>query len=123
MKRVLIVDDDKQIRESLKILMQKNNFEVILAANGQQAIEQTKQLNFSLIVTDIVMPDKDGLEVIMYIRKNFPQTPIIAMSGGGRFGEMDSYLKMANHLGAGKLFNKPFDLKEFIEYVNQIVAE
>jgi len=92
------------------------------AENGYIGMKLIRKSHFDLVITDIIMPDKEGIETIMEIKKDFPATKIIAMSGGGKIGA-DSYLVMAGHLGADKTMAKPFLQSEIINAVRELLGE
>lgn len=98
-KCIIIIDDDDQIREMLMEMLVREGYEVLPASNGKEGIRLYRERQTDLIITDIVMPEKDGLETIMELRKDFPEVKVIAMSGGGRNGP-ESYLQVAKRLGA-----------------------
>ncbi len=102
--RVLIVDDDEQIRSFLATLLEVEGYTVAQAANGKQALEQCRGGDLDLVVTDLVMPEQEGLETIHTIRRHWPRLPVIAISGA--FG--GAYLDLAKKLGAGAIIRKPF---------------
>lgn len=120
MDRILVIDDDPQIREMLKQLLEMNGYEVILAPEGRTGLKLHHQTPADLIVTDIVMPEKEGLETIMDFRRGFPGIKIIAISGGGVV-EADKYLNTAKALGAQRTFSKPFELNEFMQAVRDLL--
>ncbi|MDQ5984421.1 MAG: Response regulator receiver protein CpdR [Syntrophus sp. SKADARSKE-3] len=122
MKRVLVVDDDDQFRGMLVKLLQKAGYDVAGAENGRVAEAIQQENPFDLIITDIIMPDKEGIETIIGIRKSYPQTMIIAMSGGGRVGPTP-YLESARSLGAQMTFSKPFKTSEILEAVRSLLKE
>lgn len=111
MPRVMIVDDDEGVRLMLRILMEKLGHEVVEAENGHEAIKLIGKQIPALVILDIIMPEKEGLETILELRNAHPSLPIIAISGGGRIGSQ-SYLDDALKLGASKVFSKPFDLDD-----------
>ena len=120
MQKILIIDDDMDFRTMLVKLLERNGFEVKGAANGLEGIEALKDFEASCIVTDIIMPEMDGIETIIQIRRDHPETKLIAISGGGRIGPTD-YLNAARALGAHKVFTKPFDNEEFVSYLKELI--
>ncbi len=121
MARILVIDDDLQLRKLLcKILKDNQDHEVYDAANGRQGLELIGQQSIDLVVTDIFMPQEDGLGIIMEIHDNFPEIKIIAISGGGNIEDMD-FLKLASHLGAQKVFQKPLDNAAFLATVKEML--
>jgi DNA-binding response OmpR family regulator len=108
-KRILIIDDDKDLTHSLMELMQEEGYDVDIASNGRDGIRLQSKNPYNLIITDIIMPEEDGLEVIMWVRKTNPNTKLIAISGGGYFDSRE-YLLMAKELGASAVLCKPFEI-------------
>ncbi len=119
MARVLIVDDEAPIRRVLRVKLEQSAFEVEEAGDGAQAIEQLDRTTFDLVVADIVMPNRDGLEVIMHLRKKAPGAKVIAISAPGN----QLYLDVARSLGADHVFTKPFELAELARVARELVGE
>lgn len=107
-KRILIIDDDVDLASSLKELITIDGYQVTIASDGKVGLELQGRYPFDLVITDIVMPENDGLEVIIALRCNYPETKVIAMSGGGYVNSRD-YLLMAKELGASMALSKPFE--------------
>lgn len=122
MSRILVVDDDLEIRSSLKKLLEAEGHEVVTAADGNSAETALATGAFALMVTDIVMPDRDGLEGIRAARKLAPGMPVIAMSGGGRLGSAN-YLRLAQAMGASEVKPKPFEFDDMLATVERLLAE
>ena len=120
MARILIVDDEEQLRDVLKSVLQEEGHEIVEAGNGYAAMEEFRKAPTELIITDIVMPDKEGLETIIDFRRTYPDVRIIAMSGGGRNSPQD-YLDMAKKLGATEVIAKPFSIDDFLSCVNRVL--
>jgi len=121
MTRVLVVDDDSQMRELLGLVLQRKGYDVKTAMDGSVAVKLQKEKAFDLIITDIIMPEKEGLETIMEIRRIYPQIKIIAISGGGRH-RPDVYLDLAEQLGANRILTKPFGSSEILSAVSDLVG-
>ncbi|MDX2415632.1 MAG: response regulator [Bacteroidales bacterium] len=121
MKRVLIIDDEPVILVMLKKMIEKAGYKVDLASNGNEGLELLRGKPFDLVITDIIMPEKEGLEIISIMRKEFPAIKIIAISGGGRLSP-DGYLESANLLGAKKVLKKPFTMDEIVGAVNELLT-
>ena len=113
MSKILIIEDDTDFREMLSELLHRKGYEVGQASNGEDA--------YDLIITDIIMPDKEGLETILELKKNIPQCKIFAISGGGR-SAAGNYLKTAEYFGAVRTFQKPFDPGELIEAIESLLG-
>jgi DNA-binding response OmpR family regulator len=117
---ILIVEDDKDLREMLKISLIRRKYSVIEADNGKEAIIHFKPTITDLVVTDLLMPEEDGLKVIMKLRELKPSLKIIAISGGGKAGP-GSYLNLAKALGADAIFSKPFSTRDLIAKIEELV--
>lgn len=120
-KKILIIDDEELMRLMLIELFKANGFEASGASNGSEGIDMLANDDFDLVLTDLVMPEKEGVETIKDIRASYPKIKIIAMSGGGRLNGVD-YLELASALGADKTFQKPFDRKEIIAEVKSLLS-
>ncbi len=115
-RRVLIVDDDAQVRSFLATLLEADGYSVLQASNGREAQARCNETAFDLVITDLVMPEQEGLETIHAIRKKWPQTRVVAISGA--FG--GAYLELAKKLGADALFRKPFDPDTILSEVKRL---
>lgn len=121
MARILIIDDEAQFRSLVRSLLERYGYEVLEAEDGEKGIQVFQKQSADLIITDIVMPNKEGLETIMELKKNHPGVKIIAVSGGGRIGP-ESYLRLAERFGAARVFTKPFDLQDFLQAIKEILS-
>jgi len=113
---VLIIEDDKELREMLKTALVRKDFTVLEAENGREAIMHFKPGVTDLVITDLIMPEEDGLKVIIKIKELKPSIKVIAISGGGKAGP-GSYLNMAKAFGADAIFPKPFSVNDLIEKI------
>lgn len=120
MTGILLVEDDHELREMLKVSLTRHQFTVLEAVNGRDAITHFKPLITDIIVTDLIMPEEDGLKVIMKIREIKPDIKIIAISGGGKAGP-GSYLNLAKVLGADAIFSKPFSISDLISKIEDLL--
>jgi len=120
MARILIIDDEPQIRSMLKLMLERDGYEVVEAPDGVAGIKVYRQNPADLIITDLIMPNKDGIGMIIDLKKEFPQVKIIAMSGGG-LNKPDGYLKGAKKLGAAYTLTKPIDREEMLRVVKDIL--
>ena len=120
--RVLIVDDDEQIRLILQQMMEWAGYEAMVAENGKIAMEIQRQTPAELVITDLIMPEQEGLETITRLRKEFEGIKIIAVSGGGRIGP-EAYLPAAMELGADRVFTKPFEMESLLGAVKELLTE
>ncbi len=117
MAKILVVDDEPLICEMLEVFLSRAGHDVTAVTDGRQAINAVKTIPVELVIADIVMPEKDGLETIMELQKMRPDLKIIAISGGSRIGNFD-FLAMAKKLGACKTFYKPLDNNELLVAVD-----
>jgi CheY-like chemotaxis protein len=117
--RILVVDDNDQIRELLKLLLEQVGHEVLEAANGKLAMNLLKKEQVDLIITDIIMPEMEGIDLIRAIRAIHPGAKIIAISGGGRI-DPRLCLNMANKLGADRILQKPFSKSSILTMVGDL---
>ncbi len=120
MARILIIDDEPQIRSMLKLMLERDGYEVVEAPDGVEGIRVYRQNPADLIITDLIMPNKDGIGMIIDLKKEFPEVKIIAMSGGG-LNKPDGYLKGAKKLGASCTLTKPIDREEMLRVVAAIL--
>ena len=121
MGKILIIDDEPYILLMLKKMIEKIGYEVELASNGREGMDIFKKEGVDMVITDIIMPDKEGLEIILEMKQAQPELKIIAISGGGRISP-ESYLECAKHFGASKVFQKPFKQKELVGAVKILMA-
>lgn len=122
MSRVLVIDDEPYILLMLKKLFEKEGFDVDIAINGDEGIKIFSKYPADVIITDIVMPEKEGLETIREFKQTNPDLKIIAISGGGRIDSKE-YLDSARLFGAAKVFRKPFKQREMVNAVNELLSE
>ena len=121
MKRaVLIIDDDVIVRRSLEYLLHDAGIEAITASNGRDGMKLFRAHQPRVVVTDIIMPEQEGIETIRQIRREAPETKIIAISGGGRIGKSD-FLRIAAMFGADITLAKPFEPKQFIDAIRNYI--
>ncbi len=107
MANILVLDDDELIVATIVRLLKKVGHNVIHAGDGEKGLKALALMPFDLLLTDIIMPEKDGIETIIVVRQQNPAIRIIAMSGGGRIGST-AYLNAAGKLGANATLSKPF---------------
>ncbi len=122
MPRILIIDDDDLIREMLRAVLEREGYDVLDASDGREGLRVFMKNPVDLVVTDLVMPEKEGIEIIIELRRNFPDLKIIAISGGGTVGG-SQYLDVAGKLGADKILGKPLKLREFIAIVKDLMKD
>ncbi len=123
--RVLVIDDNSDIREMIRTVLVHAGYEVTLAVDGGKGLEAQRREPVDLVITDIFMPQQDGIETIGLMKREFPQTPIIAMSGGAKFVTRQTsvdYLATAHKFGADRLLRKPFDIDELLQVVQEVLT-
>ncbi|MBM3600940.1 MAG: response regulator [Alphaproteobacteria bacterium] len=121
MARILIIDDEPDIRKAMRSLLEKEGHGVVEAANGVLGLRQFDAGDFDLVITDIVMPEKEGIETILHIRRIKPGQKILAISGGGPSGNLH-YLQSAKTLGADEVLTKPFDAEELSQAIRVCIG-
>ena len=116
---ILIVDDNISFLEMLDAFLTDEGYEVLTTSNGRIAQDKFSEFNPDVVLTDIVMPEVDGIELLIGLRKINSDIVVMAMSGGNK-GHADSYLRMAEKLGANIILNKPFELSELLEQIKKL---
>ena len=132
MASILIIDDEEDIRDALQMVLERAGYEVRVASNGNEAIELQREAPAQLVITDIIMPEKDGVHTIKELSREFPGVRIIAISGGGGVEPLaykpgaittTAYLAAAKEVGADRVFTKPFDRKDLIQTVDELLGK
>ena len=132
MGSILIVDDEEDIRDALTMVLEGAGYDVMVASNGNEAVKLQREQPVDLIITDIIMPEKDGVSTIKELRQKFPGIRIIAISGGGGVQPLEyvpdaitttAYLAAAKEAGADRVFTKPFERKDMIKAVDELFAK
>lgn len=118
MPSILIVDDDAQIRKLLNRILIREGFTTVEASHGKEALKRFDEQSINLVITDIIMPEKEGVETISELKKKNKDIKIIAISGGGRLGP-GNYLNIAMQLGACLTLEKPLDKEKLLLAVNR----
>jgi DNA-binding NtrC family response regulator len=121
MSRILVIDDDHHILIMVKKMLERAGFEVVLASNGNEGLALFNKTQVDLVITDIIMPEKEGLETIREMKKFQPDLKIIAMSGGGKI-TADNYLETAKIFGASRTLGKPFSQKQLVSTVQDLMG-
>ena len=123
MKHILLIDDDELVRFALSMALEMAGFKVTQAEHGADpVIRAALSLGLpDLVVSDIIMPEKEGIELLMDLKRQHPDLPVICISGGGRLTSTD-YLSGAELLGASAVFRKPLDEDQLIAKINELLA-
>jgi CheY-like chemotaxis protein len=119
MKKILLVDDDQAFRSATGRGLRQSGYEVVEAPDGAQAFKLFDQQSFDLVITDVFMPEKEGLETIREIKARFPKLKVVAISGGGLMRAGDC-LELAKMLGADGILRKPFNLPQLLEFLAKL---
>jgi DNA-binding response OmpR family regulator len=122
MARILIVEDNLEMLEILKMALEKEGYEVLIASGGQAGLDEYNKNQVDLVITDIVMPDIDGLEFVRAVRLVDKATKIIAISGGGHEMDASYALNVADIYGADVELYKPFELDELMQMTKACLA-
>ncbi len=122
MATILIIEDDDDLRMTIAELLEMQGYAVLQASNGCKGLDLVHTRSIDLIITDIFMPDKDGLEVIRELKKGYPHIKVIAVSGGGARG-IFRYLDYARKFGVDKAFDKPVDSDVLLDAVEQVLDQ
>jgi len=117
---ILVVDDDTQMRQTIRTILEEEGYHIAEACDGNEASGYLHRNTADLVIVDIIMPDKDGIEVIVETREKFPDTKILSLSGGGLITAND-HLSSAEALGANQTLIKPFKNNELVEKVNSLL--
>ncbi len=119
--KILLVDDDPIVLESLDLTLQEGGHDVTPVNDGLYAVEEANRNVFDVLITDLIMPGKEGIETIRHFQKHHPGTAIIAITGGARISSTP-YLKIAKALGAQATLAKPFSASELYSAVDRVAA-
>lgn len=122
MKTILIIEDDHHILLMIKRMLEPLGYEIKLASDGMEGMEMFRDFKVDLVITDIIMPEKEGLEIIREMRRERPKLKIIAMSGGGKISA-DNYLETAKIFGAEIILEKPFTRKQMVSAVQDLLGD
>jgi CheY-like chemotaxis protein len=130
MANILIIDDEKDVRNVLKEVLERAGYDAIIAANAREGLEKLESKGADLIITDVIMPGIDGVAAVKQIREDYPDVPIIVISGGGNVAPMDyepgaistsAYLASATRAGANRTLTKPFERQELLDVVRALL--
>ena len=121
MARILVIDDEDLVRYSLRLFLEAEGYEVEEAVDGVDGLAKLEEAPYDLLITDIVMPRKEGMETILEVREKAPDLKILAISGGGPAGSFD-YVEMASQCGAEAFIAKPFTDKDLLRAVRDLLS-
>jgi DNA-binding response OmpR family regulator len=119
-QRILVIDDDEAVRLTVQLLLERHGYKIGCATNGAEGLDMIEAFEPDLVITDIIMPMKEGIETIREIRRLHPAVKIIAMSGGGRLTSV-SVLELASKFGADDVVHKPFLSDGFLAAVRRVL--
>lgn len=119
--KILVIDDDPLVRYTLTKILTNHGYDVITAVDGARGYACLGHENPAVVITDMIMPEQEGIETIIRIKRERPEIGIIAISGGGRYGNMD-FLPMAQSLGADAILAKPFEADELLSRLRELSA-
>lgn len=118
MATILTIDDNDLALEAMKIVLEENGHTVVTATNGEDGIAKIDGGDFNLVITDLIMPGKEGMETLQDIKRDYPEMKVVVVSGGGR-STPDMYLETAKNLGADAILAKPFTSKELLNTIKK----
>jgi DNA-binding NtrC family response regulator len=122
MAKILIVDDEPQLRDMLRQMLQQDSHEVLEAENGIQGCQLYREHKPDIIISDLVMPEQNGIDMLLELKKEFSDLRVLAISGGGGITGSFDYLPIAKLIGAVQILKKPFGLQELREAVELTIA-
>jgi len=117
----LLVDDEDLLREGVREILEMSDYQVIEARDGEEALELFAVNNVDLVISDIIMPNMDGVDFVSRLRESFPDVPILTISGGSRVVSARFGLDSALLSGANDSLTKPFNAKQLIEKVQKLL--
>ncbi len=120
MARILLIDDEKAMRDAVEKILIRAGHSVKIAGNGKEGLASIQDMPPDLVITDIFMPEKDGIETIVALRKTLKDLKIIAMSGGGRASNFD-FLQLSEKIGADAVLKKPLRMADLIATVDRLL--
>ena len=117
---VCVIDDDEQVRTTLAEILRRSGYTVVSACDGDMGLEVVEQSGAAIVVTDIVMPNREGIETIREFVRGFPAVRILAICGGGSKSSSTDFLELAYALGADDVLAKPFRMAELLHKVGKL---
>ena len=122
MARILVIDDNEQVRQVMASYLELDKHEITVAADGKQGIAQLQSQAFDLVITDLIMPEQDGLEVLMWLKKQPHRPKVIAVSGGSPSLDLNYLMSMAQLLSVDKALQKPIGFETLTTAVRELLA-
>lgn len=119
--KILVIDDDASVRGMLAAMLRREGYDVAEAEDGRAGMQRFREEPAALVITDVLMPEQEGLETLMQLRQVSKAVKVIAISGGGRVGP-DTYLNSALTLGADAILAKPFGREELLNLVSKVLG-
>jgi len=120
--KLLIIDSNLGKEDAVVAWLVNDGFDVECAVNGEEGMALLRMRHFDLLILEIIVPVKDGIEILISLRKNHCSTPVIAISGGGRIGP-DYYLKLADFFGADRTLEKPLERRKLVDTINELLPK
>lgn len=121
MNSILVIDDDVDVRQCVREILEHTGYSVLEAENGSVGLGLFRRNNVDLVIVDLFMPEKEGIETIIELRKEFPDLKIIAISGGIPGYGPDNFLNIAQKLGANSSLDKPFNMEQLLAAVKKLL--
>ncbi len=118
---ILVIDDDKTMRDMAKHLLTRNLYQVLTASDGEKGMKLIQENSIDLVITDMIMPNQEGIETITKVKEEYPKLKIIAISGG-IYGNSEDYLYIAKALGADLVFPKPVKTEMLLNGINLLLS-
>lgn len=122
MSRVIVIEDNDDLREIVQLILDGAGYRTEAVADGKSGIDAQRREPAALVITDIFMPEQDGIETIAALHAEFPDLKVIAVSGGGKASSADGYLRTALAIGADAVLSKPFDQHELLATVRDLLG-
>jgi DNA-binding response OmpR family regulator len=122
MPRILVIDDNRDMRDLLRVVLERDGYAVDVAADGEEGLQIQSARPADVVITDIFMPNRDGLETIGRLRAEHPRVKVLVISGGGAVVRGTSYLSTAREIGAHAVLAKPFDLPALLATVRGLIT-
>jgi len=121
MKSILVIDDDQDVRSCVRNILEHSGYSVLEAENGSVGIDIFRKNSVDLVIVDLFMPEKEGIETIIELRKGYPDLKILAISGGIPGYGLGYFLHIATKLGADGILDKPFDMHQLLAKVENLL--